>query len=134
MLFFYSARAFQRTNFSRVSTKTLQVFFRQLSTYEYSRYVWLIIDVLVNRFQFFGFGNLNEQLGLKLNANLDSKFFNFFHNFVLPKHSSEIRGLRSTKCSSETLENLLYFMHKKTHEDFFVFHFVQLYIFTLWTR
>ena len=46
-------------------------------------------------------------------------------------HSSEIRGLRSTKCSSETLQNLLYFMYKKTHVVFFVFHFVQLYIFTL---
>ena len=32
--------------------------------------------------------------------------------------------------SSETLQNLLYFMHKKTHVVFFVFHFVQLYIFT----
>ena len=41
-------------------------------------------------------------------------------------HSSEIRGLRSTKCSSETLQNLLYFMYKKTHVVFFVFHFVQL--------
>ena len=47
-------------------------------------------------------------------------------------HSSEIRdGLRSTKCSSETHQNLLYFMYKKTHVVFFVFHFVQLYIFTL---
>ena len=46
-------------------------------------------------------------------------------------HSSEKRGLRSTKCSSETLQNLLYFMYKKTHVVFFVFHFVQLYIFTL---
>ena len=26
-------------------------------------------------------------------------------------HSSEIRGLRSTKCSSETLQNFLYFMY-----------------------
>ena len=40
-------------------------------------------------------------------------------------HSSEIRGLRSTKCSSKTLQNLLYFMYKKTHVVFFVFHFVQ---------
>ena len=49
----------------------------------------------------------------------------------LSKHSSEIRGLCSTKCSSEMLQNLLYFMHKKTHEVFFfAFHFVQLYIFT----
>ena len=42
-------------------------------------------------------------------------------------HSSEIRGLRSTKCSSKTLQNLLYFMYKKTHLVFFVFHLVQLY-------
>ena len=54
------------------------------------------------------------------------------NNYILRTHSSEIRGLRSTKCSSETLQNLLYFMHKKTHVVFFVFHFVQLYIFTLW--
>ena len=47
-------------------------------------------------------------------------------------HSSEIRGLRSTKCSSVSLQNLLYFMYKKTHVVLFVFHFVQLYIFTLW--
>ena len=47
-------------------------------------------------------------------------------------HSSEIRGLHSTKCFSKTLQNLLYFMYKKTHVVFFVFHFVQLNIFTLW--
>ena len=47
-------------------------------------------------------------------------------------HSLEITGLRSMKCSSETLQNLLYFMYKKTHVVFFVFHFVQLYMFTLW--
>ena len=41
-------------------------------------------------------------------------------------HSSEIRGLCSMKCSSETLQNLLYFMYKKTHVVFFVFHFEQL--------
>ena len=29
----------------------------------------------------------------------------------------------------ETLENLLYFMHKKTYAVFFVFHLKQLYIF-----
>ena len=52
--------------------------------------------------------------------------------FRLYYNSSEIRGLRSTKCSSETLQNLLYFMYKKTHVVFFVFHFVQFYIFTLW--
>ena len=39
-------------------------------------------------------------------------------------HSSEIRGLRSTKCSSETLQNLLHFMYKKTYVVFFFFHFV----------
>ena len=48
------------------------------------------------------------------------------------EHSSEIRGLRSTKCFSETLQNLLFYMYKKIHLVFFVFHFVQLYIFTLW--
>ena len=32
------------------------------------------------------------------------------------------------KCSSEMLQNLLYFMYKKTHVVFFVFHFMQLYI------
>ena len=45
-------------------------------------------------------------------------------------HSSEIRDLCSTKCSRETLQNLPYFCSKKTHEIVFVFHFVQLYIFT----
>ena len=50
---------------------------------------------------------------------------------VVSFHSSEIRGLRSTKCSSETLQNLLYFMYKKTHVVFFVFHFMHLYIFIL---
>ena len=45
--------------------------------------------------------------------------------------SSEIRGLRSTKCSSETLQNLLYFMYKKTSVVFSIFHFVQLYFLTL---
>ena len=44
-------------------------------------------------------------------------------------HSSEKRGLRSTNCSSKTLQNLLYFMYKKIHVVFFVFHFVQLYFF-----
>ena len=49
------------------------------------------------------------------------------HRFVC--HTSEIRGLRSMKCSCETLQNLLYFMYKKTHVVFFLFHFVQLYFF-----
>ena len=35
------------------------------------------------------------------------------------------------KCSSETLQNLLYFMYKKSHVLVFLFfHFVQFYIFT----
>ena len=47
---------------------------------------------------------------------------------VSSQHSSEIRGLRSKKCSSETLQNLLYVMYKKTHVVVFIFHFVQLYV------
>ena len=35
------------------------------------------------------------------------------------------------KCSSETLQILLYFMYKKTHVVFFVFHFVQLLFFLM---
>ena len=38
-------------------------------------------------------------------------------------HSSEVRGLCSTKCSSEMLQNLLYFMYKKTHVFFVCFSF-----------
>ena len=55
-----------------------------------------------------------------------SKFDRIFFKYSLnniTSHSSEIRGLRSTKCSSETLQNLLYFMHKKTHVVFFRFSF-----------
>ena len=48
---------------------------------------------------------------------------------ALLTHSSKIRGLRSMKCSSETIPNLLYFMYKKTQVVSFVFHFVQLYFF-----
>ena len=58
-------------------------------------------------------------------------FFRSDSTTFVSRHSSEIRGLPSTKCSSETLQNLLYFMYKKTHVVFFVFHFVQLYNFTL---
>jgi hypothetical protein len=36
------------------------------------------------------------------------------------RHSSEKRGLCSTQCPRETLQNLLYFMYKKTHAAFFV--------------
>ena len=61
-----------------------------------------------------------------------SLIFFMYSLVVLLWHSSEIRGLRSTKCSSETFQNLLYFMYKKTHVvcSFFGFHFVQLYFFT----
>ena len=62
----------------------------------------------------------------------DLNLWIYYHTYLLTCHSSEIRGLCSTKCSSETLQKLLYFMYKKTHVVFFVFHFVQLYIFTLW--
>ena len=53
-------------------------------------------------------------------------FLNLKYNVLhTPKknsaHSSEIRGLRSTKDSSETLQNLLYFMYKKTHIVFSFF-------------
>ena len=44
-------------------------------------------------------------------------------------HSSEIRSLCLIKCSSKTLQNLLYFWNMKTHVVFFVFHFVLLYFF-----
>ena len=46
-------------------------------------------------------------------------------------HSSEIRGLRSMKCSSETLQNLLYIMYKKTHVVFFCFSFRATLLFAL---
>ena len=52
---------------------------------------------------------------------------NFVQQVNYYQHSSEIRGLCSTKCSSEMLQNLLYFMYKKTNVVFLVFHFVQLY-------
>ena len=46
-------------------------------------------------------------------------------------HTSKINGLCSIINSKKTLQTLLYFMYKKTHVVFFVFHIVQLYIFTL---
>ena len=50
----------------------------------------------------------------------------------LAYHSSEIRGLRSTKCSSKTLQNFLYFMYKKTHVgSFFRFSFRATLLFPL---
>ena len=42
-----------------------------------------------------------------------------------------LRGLHSIKCSSEMLQNLLYFMNKKTMEVFFSFHFMRLTFFTI---
>ena len=44
-------------------------------------------------------------------------------------HSSEIRGLCSTKSSRKMLQNLPYFWNTKIHVVFFVFHFVLLYFF-----
>ena len=54
-------------------------------------------------------------------------------------HTSEIRDLRSTKCSSKTLQNLLYFMYKKTHVvfSFFIscnFIFFPMVYSTKWKR
>ena len=46
-------------------------------------------------------------------------------------HSSEMRGLRSTKCSSKTHQNLLYFMYKKTHVVFFSFFILHNFTFPL---
>ena len=46
-------------------------------------------------------------------------------------HSSEIRGLCSTKCSSKTLQNLLYFMYDKAHVVFFPFSFRATLLFPL---
>ena len=45
------------------------------------------------------------------------------HVVLSCNHSSEIRGLLSAKCSSETLQNLLYFMYKKNPRSFFRFSF-----------
>ena len=45
-------------------------------------------------------------------------------------HSSQFHGLCSTKCSSETLQNLPYFIYiylQKPKVAFSVFHFMQLY-------
>ena len=48
-------------------------------------------------------------------------------------HSSEIRGLRSTKCTSETLQSLLYFIYKKLENpcSFFRFSFHATFYFYL---
>ena len=44
----------------------------------------------------------------------------FFNNIL---HSSEIRGLCSTKCPRETLQNLPYFRYMKIQSCFFHFSF-----------
>ena len=66
---------------------------------------------------------------IQLATNLNNNFM-IFQQTGTHSHSSEIRGLRSMKSSRETLQNLLYFIYKKAHVVFFIFHFVQLYIFT----
>ena len=77
----------------------------------------------------------NEHCCWYLKLCWDAQNFRFLKTrvtFLTPSlvlHSSEKRGLRSTFCPRETLQNLLYFMHKKTHVVFFVFHFVQLWVF-----
>ena len=48
--------------------------------------------------------------------------------FCLGTHSPEIRGFCWSFCPAKTL-HLLYFYNKKTHIDFFVFHFKQLSFF-----
>ena len=54
---------------------------------------------------------------------------------VLGNHSSEKRGLRTTKCSSKMLRNMLYFMYKKTHVFFVCFSFrATLYFYGLFIR
>ena len=44
-------------------------------------------------------------------------------HIILGIHSSEKIGLRSTKCLSEMLPILLYFMGRKTPHSTFFFHF-----------
>ena len=48
----------------------------------------------------------------------------FYYAWVLGKRViksiENIRGLRSIKCSSKTLQNLLYLMYKKSHVVFFI--------------
>ena len=56
-------------------------------------------------------------------AQLSNQIIGQWWTVPIPMHSSEINGLRSTKCSSETLQNLLYFMYKKTHVVLFRFSF-----------
>ena len=76
---------------------------------------------------------------IDLTSKLTKNFFIFildinclfvFSQFIyICTHPSEKRGLHSTKCSSKMLQNLLYFMYKKTHVVvFFIFHFIQLWV------
>ena len=62
----------------------------------------------------------------------------FFQRFTTPHalfsiayHSSEIRGLSTRKCSSETLQKLLYFMYKKSRIVFVCFSFCATLLFPL---
>ena len=64
------------------------------------------------------------------------KFFAFFLEKIKIRcvfltcccgHSSEIRSVCLMKCASKTLQNLPFFLNKKTHIVFFVLHFVLLY-------
>ena len=77
------------------------------------------------------FINISDISALDLCVAINSDCHHYSNLLGFLYHSSEIKGLRSTKSSSERLQNLLYLMYKKTHVVFFVFHFVQLFIFTL---
>ena len=48
--------------------------------------------------------------------------------FKLPYNSSEIRGLGSTFCPREMLQNLQCLCKKKSQVAFFIFHFEQLWV------
>ena len=76
-------------------------------------------------------GNFAQTIAEATETRSGTKFYFFLKKDLDSRHSSEIGGLRSTKCSSETIQNLLYFMYKKIHVLVFVFHFMQLYVFTL---
>ena len=73
----------------------------------------------------------NSQCGGAIINKVSTYYVKSGVSFERIEYSSKFQSLCSMKCSSETLQNLLYFMYKKTHVVFFVFHFVQLYIFTL---
>ena len=71
---------------------------------------------------------LQKHSALKVNLKVKCLTSRFYRKaqFWIVLHSSEIRGLRSTLCPREMLQNLPYFMYKQTHVVFFIFHFVQL--------